>query len=76
MKVLPRGDRSRVSFRYCQGLMPNFLQVSVKLARIARALPPRSEPKNSQFFLPIAKGFTARSAVLLSIAQSPLVGVR
>ena len=27
-------------FRYCQGWMPNFLQVSMKLAGIARALPP------------------------------------
>ena len=33
----------------------------MKLARIAKALPPRSEPKNSQFFLPMAKGFTAVS---------------
>jgi hypothetical protein len=48
----------------------------VKLARIAKALPPRSDPKNNQFLRPIANGFTALSAVLLSMAQSPLVGVR
>ena len=39
---------------------------------MAMALPPRSEPANIQFFLPMATGLTARSHVLLPNSRKPL----
>jgi hypothetical protein len=54
-------------------LVPIFLQGSVKLAKIFRALPVQSEPNGNRFFLPIAKGFTGLSAMLLSTAQPRFV---
>jgi len=65
--------RVRVSFCQVQGLTPNCWHVAVKLARIARRRPPSSLPKNIQCLRPMANGFTARSAALLSIASAPSV---
>lgn len=61
----------RVSWNQVHGFTPNAAHVAVKLASVARVRPPRSLPKNNQFLRPMANGFTARSAALLSIARSP-----
>lgn len=62
-----------VSFSQVQGLMPDCWQVAVQLDRIASRRPLWSLPKKSQFLRPMAYGFTARSAMLLSMARRPSV---
>ena len=65
------GSCVSVSRNQVQGLSCKSSQVAVKLARVASVWPPRSEPKESQFFRPIANGLIARSAALLSIYRRP-----
>ena len=75
MKVLPRGDRQPVEgvLQVLPGIDAEFLAGLGEAGqdRQGPSAPVRAEEQ--PVFLPIAKGFTARSAVLLSIAQSPLV---
>ena len=68
-----RGSLVRICWSQVQGFTPNCWHVAVKLDRIARRRPPSSLPKKSQFLRPMAYGFTARSARLLSIASAPSV---
>jgi hypothetical protein len=69
------GRQVRVLLIQTQRLIPHCRQVAVKLDKTARRLPPPSLPKKIQRFLyPMANGFTARSAMLLSMADRPSVG--
>src|SRR4051794_36273829 len=56
--------------------MPRCLQVPVKEYRTAAVRPPRSLPKNVQFFRPTACARNIRSARLLSMLSSPCSGER
>jgi hypothetical protein len=66
------GRRPSTYLRYSSGLMPCILQFWMTVNITAFCQPPLSEPKNNQFFLPIAQGRTAFSTALLSISISPL----
>ena len=65
------GSFSSVAASQRAGSRPLSLAVANKLWNAAARRPARSEPANSQFFLPIAIGRIAFSTGLLSIGRLP-----
>ena len=56
---------------FAMNTTPAALAVMSKLIRIEAVFPPPSRWKKSQFFLPMARGLSARSAALFEIASRP-----
>ena len=62
-----------MSASHCAGLRPLSFAVPSRVWMAAARFPARSEPVNSQFFLPSAMGRIVFSTGLLSIGRCPLL---